>query len=64
MHMQCTDRSDGRDGKKDAQLTIRLPKKLLEAAHEKAERSDIPISQVVRLWLRRWVAEDPPKKDD
>ena len=47
------------DGK-DAKLTIRLPKELLDAAHEKARRVDIPVSQYVRRCLREWVVQDPP----
>ena len=52
------------DGKKDATLTIRLPQELLEAAHAKAEQSDVPISQVVRHCLRRWIEEDPPPEQE
>jgi predicted HicB family RNase H-like nuclease len=44
----------------DGKLTIRLPKELLEAAHDKATRADVPISQFVRHCLRRWIQEDPP----
>lgn len=45
------------DGK-DAKLTIRLPRELLEAAHAKAQRVDMPISQIVRRCLRDWVEEE------
>jgi predicted DNA binding CopG/RHH family protein len=48
----------------DAKLTIRLPRELLEAAHEKAQRSDVPISQFLRHCLREWVAEDPPEEPE
>jgi len=50
------------DGK-DARLMIRLPKELLDAAREKARRSDIPISQYIRRCLREWVAQDPPEPE-
>lgn len=46
----------------DAQLTIRLPKDLLDASHEKARRADVPISQYLRHCLREWV-EDPPEPE-
>lgn len=48
----------------DAKLTIRLPKELLQAAHEKARRGDVPISQYLRHRLREWVAEDPPQEPE
>ncbi len=63
MHGQRTDRGNRMDGKKNAKLTIRLPKDLLDAAHRKAERTDVPISQIVRHCLRRWVDEESPDKD-
>ena len=44
--------------KNDAKLTIRLPRELLEAAHAKAERADVPISQFIRHALRDWIKED------
>ena len=48
------------DGK-DARLSIRLPRELLEAAREKSKRVDIPVSQYIRHCLMAWVEEDPPK---
>jgi predicted DNA binding CopG/RHH family protein len=45
------------DGK-DARLTIRLPRELLEAAREKAQHVDIPVSQYLRHCLRAWVEEE------
>ena len=50
------------DGK-DARLTIRLPKELLDAAHEKARRVDIPVSQYIRRCLREWVTQDQPESE-
>jgi predicted DNA binding CopG/RHH family protein len=46
--------------RKDAKLTIRLPSELLEAALEKSQRADVPVSQYLRHCLRRWISEDPP----
>ena len=46
---------------KDARLTIRLPRELLEAANETAKRLDVPVSQYIRHCLRRWVEENPPE---
>ena len=48
----------------DAKLTFRLPKELLEAAHAKARRADVPISQYLRHCLRGWVVEDPPEPEE
>ena len=50
-------------GKKSAQLTIRLPRELLDAAHETARRTDVPISQIVRHCLRVWVEENSPEPE-
>lgn len=41
--------------RKDAQLKIRLPRELLDAAKAKADSEDVPLSQVIRQLLREWV---------
>lgn len=46
----------------DARYQFRLPRDLREAALEKARREDILLSQVLRRFLRAWVAEDPPEE--
>lgn len=43
---------------KDARITIRVPQKLYDQAREKAQREDITLSQVLRRYLRQWIAED------
>lgn len=42
-------------GMAKASLTIRLDKKLLEAAKRKAIREDVTFSQIVRKALRKYV---------
>ena len=49
------------DGK-DAKLTIRLPRALLDAAREKARLEDITVSQYVRRCLMQWVGMLPVDK--
>jgi len=44
--------------KKDTELKLRIDTPTLEAAKAKAERLDIPLSQIVRQLLRGWIAED------
>jgi len=46
------------DGK-DAKLTIRIPRFLLEAAKKKALAEDITVSQYVRRCLMQWVGMLP-----
>ena len=46
---------------KDKSYRFRLPNDLFEAARAKAEREDLTLAQVLRRFLREWVAEDPPK---
>ena len=46
------------DGK-DAKLTIRIPRSLLEAAKKKSQAEDIPVSQYVRRCLMQWVGMLP-----
>ena len=43
---------------KDARLSIRIPSDLLAKAITKAKAEDLTLSQVVRRFLREWVAED------
>jgi len=46
---------------KDKSYRFRLPSDLFEAALAKAKREDLTLAQVLRRFLREWVAEDPPK---
>ena len=50
--------------KKDVRLAIRISRELRDAATEKARREDLTVSQVVRRFLSRWVAEDPPEEPE
>ena len=45
--------------KKDAQFKLRLPQQLLKAAKTKADAEDIPLSQIIRQFLREWVSKSP-----
>jgi hypothetical protein len=45
---------------KDKSYRFRLPTDLFEAAQAKAKRQDLTLAQVLRRFLREWVAEDPP----
>jgi hypothetical protein len=47
---------------REVRLGIRISRELRDAALEKARREDMTLSQVVRHFLREWVAEDPPKE--
>jgi len=49
---------------KDVRLSIRIPRHLRDAALEKAKREDLTLSQVVRRFLREWIAEDPPDEPE
>jgi hypothetical protein len=49
---------------RDVRLGIRISRELRDAALEKARREDLTLSQVVRHFLRDWVAEDPPEVPD
>jgi hypothetical protein len=40
---------------KDTSYRLRLPSKLLQKAHEKAEREDLALAQVTRRFLSAWV---------
>ena len=40
---------------------FRLPNELFEEAKAKAKREDLSLAQVLRRFLREWVAEDPPE---
>jgi len=48
---------------KKAQLSVRLPRKLLEAAKEKAKAEDISVSQFIRRALMKWVGLLPREVD-
>jgi len=56
-------------GEQDKSYRFRLSTKLLEAAHQKAAREDLALAQVLRRFLREWVAENeqpeerPPNQD-
>jgi len=43
---------------KDKSYRFRLPSELFEAAMAKADREDLTLAQVLRRFLREWVAED------
>ena len=53
----------------EERLTLRIDPELKKAAQAKAKADDLTLSQVVRRFLREWVAEDkqpeekPPKED-
>jgi predicted DNA binding CopG/RHH family protein len=47
---------------KDKSYRFRLPSDLFEAARAKAEREDLTLAQVLRRFLREWVAQDPPEE--
>lgn len=52
---------------KDKSYRFRLPSKLFEAAMAKAAREDLTLAQVLRRFLRQWVAEDEsegPEQED
>jgi antitoxin component of RelBE/YafQ-DinJ toxin-antitoxin module len=49
---------------KDARLSIRVPRKLLDAALEKAKAEDLTLSQVVRRFLREWIQDPPEGQED
>jgi len=44
--------------KKDTELKFRVDSETAEAAKAKAERLDIPLSQILRQLLREWITED------
>jgi len=46
------------DEPKNVRLSIRIPEWLRRAAVEKAKREDLTVAQMVRRFLREWVAED------
>ncbi len=48
---------------KDARLTIRIPRSLLEAVRKKAQAEDITVSQYVRRCLMQWVGILPADSD-
>ena len=41
---------------KDKSFRFRLSSELFEAAHQKAEREDLTLAQVLRRFLTAWVA--------
>ena len=52
---------------KDKSYRFRLPNELFEAARAKALREDLTLAQVLRRFLRQWVAEgkpEEPKQED
>jgi hypothetical protein len=42
--------------KQDKSYRFRLPSELFEAAMQKAEREDLALAQVLRRFVRAWVA--------
>ena len=49
---------------REVRLGIRISRELRDAALEKARREDLTLSQVVRHFLRDWVAQDPPEEPE
>jgi hypothetical protein len=49
---------------KDKSYRFRLPTELFEAAMAKADREDLTLAQVLRRFLRQWVAEDEPEEPE
>ena len=49
---------------KDKSYRFRLPSGLFEAAMAKAAREDLTLAQVLRRFLREWVAEDKPEEPE
>jgi predicted DNA binding CopG/RHH family protein len=49
---------------KDKSYRFRLPSDLFEAAMAKAAREDLNLAQVLRRFLRQWVAEDKPEEPE
>lgn len=47
---------------KDKSYRFRLPTELFEAAKAKAKSEDLTLAQVLRRFLREWVA-DPPEPE-
>ena len=47
---------------KDKSYRFRLPSELFEAARARAAREDLTLAQVLRRFLRQWVAEDRPEE--
>jgi predicted DNA binding CopG/RHH family protein len=49
---------------KDKSYRFRLSSELFEAAMAKAAREDLTLAQVLRRFLRQWVAEDLPEEPE
>jgi predicted DNA binding CopG/RHH family protein len=49
---------------KDKSYRFRLPSQLFEAAKAKAKRQDLTLAQVLRRFLREWVAENSAKEPE
>ena len=49
---------------KDKSYRFRLPSELFEAAMAKSAREDLTLAQVLRRFLRQWVAEDLPEEPE
>jgi antitoxin component of RelBE/YafQ-DinJ toxin-antitoxin module len=47
----------------EERLTLRIEPELKDAAQAKAKAEDLTLSQVVRRFLREWVAEDEQPKE-
>ena len=46
--------------KKDAEIKFRIDGQTALAAKAKAEKLDVPLSQILRQLLREWIKDDPP----
>jgi hypothetical protein len=49
---------------KDKSYRFRLPSELFDAAMARAAREDLTLAQVLRRFLRQWVAEDKPEEPE
>jgi hypothetical protein len=48
----------------DKSYRFRLPSELFDTAMAKAAREDLTLAQVLRRFLRKWVAEDKPEEPE
>jgi antitoxin component of RelBE/YafQ-DinJ toxin-antitoxin module len=49
---------------KDPTITFRVSQELYDKAKAKAKHEDITMSQVLRRYLRQWVAEDEQPEEE
>lgn len=48
----------------DPTITFRVSQELYDKAKAKANREDITVSQILRRYLREWVAEDKQPEEE